>query len=110
MDTLNEKRELNIIKSQSIDLTNFEDNLENFKNAFGINFDRASKNFNQAIEQITKIIEQLEKTKTFLMKVQDNFRIANGKAQGITIKRLTNGNPFMERIFKMIREEKNEKE
>ena len=109
MDSLKEKRELNMIKSQSIDLTNFEDNLENFKKGFEVNFERASKNFSQAIEQITKIIDQLEKTKTFLIKVQDNFRIANGKAQIITIKRLTSGNPFMERIFKLIREEVDEK-
>ena len=111
LQTLEEKRELKIVKSQSIDLTNFEENLETFKSAFSVNFERASENFSKAIEQITKIIDQLEKTKTFLMKVQDNFRIANGKAQKITIKRLTSDNPFMEKMFKLIQEEeKNGKE
>ena len=108
MKTLVEKRELQVVRSQSIDLIDFEENLETFKKAFEVNFDRASENFSKAIEQITKIIDQLEKAKAFLMKVQDNFRIANGKAQKITIKRLTSGNPFMERVFKLIQEEKND--
>ena len=108
MKTLIEKRELQIVRSQSIDLIDFEENLETFKKAFEVNFDRASENFSKAIEQITKIIDQLEKAKIFLIKVQDNFRIANGKAQKITIKRLTSGNPFMERVFKLVQEEKND--
>ena len=108
MKTLEEKRELQVMRSQSLDLIDFEENLETFKKAFEVNFERASENFAKAIEQITKIIDQLEKAKTFLMKVQDNFRIANGKAQKITIKRLTAGNPFMERVFKIVQEEKND--
>ena len=107
MKTLKEKRELKIARSQNVDLINFEENLDSFKKTFGVNIKRASENFSLAIKEITKTIDNLENTKNFLEKVQDNLRIGNGKAQGITIKKLTKGNPVMKRLFEMIQEEKN---
>ena len=107
MKTLQEKRELKIARSQNVDLINFEENLDSFKKTFGVNIKRASDNFSLAIKEITTTIDNLEKTKNYLEKVQDNLRIGNGKAQGITIKKLTKGNPVMKRLFEMIQEEKN---
>ena len=107
MKTLEEKRELQIARSQNVDLINFEENLETFKKTFEVNYKRVTENFSLAIKEINTIIEKLEATKNFLEKVQDNFRIGNGKAQGMTIKKLTKGNPFMRRVFEIIQEEKN---
>ncbi len=107
MKTLQEKRELKIVRSQNVDLINFEENLDSFKKTFGVNIKRASDNFSLAIKEITTTIDNLEKTKNYLEKVQDNLRIGNGKAQGITIKKLTKGNPVMKRLFELIQEEKN---
>ena len=107
MKTLQEKRELKIARSQNVDLINFEENLDSFKKTFGVNIKRASDNFSLAIKEITTTIDNLEKTKNYLEKVQDNLRIGNGKAQGITIKKLTKGNPVMKRLFELIQEEKN---
>ena len=110
MQTLEEKRELQIARTQNVDLINFEENLDTFKKTFEVNYKRVTENFSLAIKEINTIIEKLEATKNFLEKVQDNFRIGNGKAQGMTIKKLTNGNPFMRRVFEIIQEEKNNNE
>ena len=110
MQTLEEKRELQIARAQNIDLINFEENLDTFKKTFEVNYKRVTENFSLAIKEINTIIEKLEATKNFLEKVQDNFRIGNGKAQGMTIKKLTKGNPFMRRVFEIIQEEKNNNE
>ena len=107
MKTLQEKRELKIARSQNVDLINFEENLDSFKKTFGVNIKRASDNFSLAIKEIIKTIDNLEKTKNYLEKVQDNLRIGNVKTQGITIKKLTKGNPVMKRLFELIQEEKN---
>ena len=107
MKTLQEKRELKIARSQNVDLINFEENLDYFKKTFGVNIKRASDNFSLDIKEIITTIGNLEKTKNYLEKVQDNLRIGNVKTQGITIKKLTKGNPVMKRLFELIQEDKN---
>ena len=91
--------ELALVKSQNIDVTSFEDDLETFKTAFGKNYDLASRRFETAIEEIDKSIDHLEKTKKALQGSERNLRLANDKAQDVTIKKLTRGNPTMKAKF-----------
>ncbi|MGK2931905.1 MAG: DUF2130 domain-containing protein [Solirubrobacterales bacterium] len=98
--TLKLKSELALIKSQNIDISNFEEELETFKSGFERNYDLASRQFEDAIDGIDKSIANLEKTKTSLLKSANNLRLANDKAQDVTIKRLTRGNPTMADKFK----------
>ena len=93
------KAELQRQKDQNIDITNFESDLEDFKNSFGRNFKLASDKFKIAIEEIDKTIDHLEKTKKALLGSEDNLRRANSKADEITIKRLTRNNPTMKSKF-----------
>lgn len=95
MNSLKYKTELALVKAQNIDITNFEDQLETFKNAFAKNYDLASRRFQTAIEEIDKSIDHLQKTKEALLGTDRNLRLANDKAQDVTIKRLTRGNPTM---------------
>lgn len=95
MNSLKYKNELALVKAQNIDITKFEDQLESFKTAFGKNFDLASRRFNTAIEEIDKSIKHLQNTKDALLSTDKNLRIANEKAQDVTIKKLTRGNPTM---------------
>ena len=104
--TLDEKREIAKLKSENLELTNFEDNLANFTKNFQINSDRVAANFAKSIVEIDKIIAQLEKHKSTLQKIDSNFQIANRKAQEITVKKLTYKNTFMQKVFQKIREEK----
>ena len=99
MNSLQYKAELALVKSQSIDVTHFEDKLDTFKSAFSRNYDLASKKFQTAIEEIDKSIDHLQKTKEALIGSQNNLRLANDKAQDITIKKLTHGNPTMKQKF-----------
>ena len=99
INSMKYKSELAIVRAQNIDITNFEDNLENAKNAFARNYDLAGKKFVTAIEGIDKTIKQLEKTKEALLSSENNFRLANDKLQQTTIKRLTKGNPTMQVKF-----------
>jgi len=99
MNSLKFKTELAKVKAQNIDITNFENELDNFKNAFGKNFEQASKKFNTAIEEIDKSIKHLQNTKEALLSTDRNLRIANDKAQDVTIKKLTKGNPTMASKF-----------
>ena len=87
------------MKAQNIDITNFETELETFKSAFGKNYDLASRRFQTAIDEIDKSIDHLQKTKEALLGTDRNLRIANDKAQDVTIKKLTQGNPTMEAKF-----------
>ena len=98
--TLKLKSELALIKAQNIDITNFEEELETFKSGFERNYDLASRQFQDAIDGIDKSIANLEKTKSSLLKSANNLRLANDKAQDVTIKRLTRGNPTMADKFK----------
>jgi hypothetical protein len=95
MNSLKYKTELALVKAQNIDITNFEGELETFKTAFSKNYDLASRHFLTAIEEIDKSIDHLQKTKDALLGTNRNLRLANDKAQDVTIKRLTRGNPTM---------------
>ncbi|AMZ70744.1 MULTISPECIES: DUF2130 domain-containing protein [Pseudomonas] len=99
MNSLKYKSELALMKAQNIDITNFETELEGFKSAFGKNFDLASKRFQTAISEIDKSIDHLQKTKEALLGTDRNLRLANDKAQDVTIKKLTRGNPTMAAKF-----------
>ena len=99
MKALQYKTELAIVKAQTIDITHFEEELEGFKSAFGKNYDLASRRFQAAIEEIDKSIDHLQKTKEALLGTDRNLRLANDKAQDVTIKRLTKGNPTMAAKF-----------
>ncbi|MGC6500648.1 MAG: DUF2130 domain-containing protein [Henriciella sp.] len=94
------KRELAVVREQNIDITNFETELESFKSAFGRNFDLAARQYQTAIDEIDKSITHLTKTKEALMKSGNNLRLANDKAQDVTIKKLTRKNPTMAQKFR----------
>jgi hypothetical protein len=99
MNSLQYKAELAVVKSQSIDVTHFEEKLDTFKTAFSRNYDLASRKFQTAIDEIDKSIDHLQKTKDALIGSQNNLRLANDRAQDITIKKLTHGNPTMKQKF-----------
>ena len=93
------KAELALVKAQNIDVTNFEHDLESFKNAFSRNYDLASRRFQTAIDEIDKSIDHLQKTKDALLGADRNLRLANDKAQDVTVKKLTRRNPTMAAKF-----------
>jgi len=95
MSSLKYKSELALVKAQNVDITNFENELETFKTAFAKNYDLASRRFQTAIDEIDKSIDHLQKTKEALLGTDRNLRLANDKAQDVTIKKLTRGNPTM---------------
>ena len=98
------KRELAIAKSQSIDITNFESKLLEFKDKFGKNYELASRRFQEAIKEIDKSIAALQKTKEALMGSENNLRLAHDKAEDLTIRKLTFKNPTMKALFDQARE------
>lgn len=95
LNSLKYKAELAEVKSQSIDITNFENDLNTFKEGFARNYDLASRKFKTAIEEIDKTIDHLQKTKDNLLASENNLRLANNKADDLTVKKLTRGNPTM---------------
>jgi hypothetical protein len=99
MNSLKYKSELALVKAQTIDVTNFETELESFKTAFAKNYDLASRRFQTAIDEIDKSIDHLQKTREALLGTDRNLRLANDKAQDVTIKKLTRGNPTMAAKF-----------
>lgn len=99
MKSLEFKTELARVREQNIDITNFENDLEKFKEAFGKNYELASRKFESAIASIDKSIDQLQKTKDALLGTERNLRLANDKASGVTIKKLTRKNPTMAAKF-----------
>lgn len=99
MNSLKYKSELALMKAQNIDITNFESELETFKSAFAKNYDLASKRFQTAISEIDKSIDHLQKTKEALLGTDRNLRLANDKAQDVTIKKLNRDNPTMAAKF-----------
>jgi hypothetical protein len=99
MKTMQYKAELTLIKSQNIDITNFEDKVNSFKEGFAKNYDLASRQFKTAIEEIDKSIDHLQRTKDALLSSVNNLRLANNKADDLTIKKLTHGNPTMTAKF-----------
>lgn len=98
-NSLKYKTELALVKAQNIDITNFENQINDFKTAFGRNWRLASDGFTEAIKRIDEAIKDLEKTKEALHKSSNNLRLANDKAEDLTIKRLTRGNPTMAAKF-----------
>jgi hypothetical protein len=103
MNALKYKTELALVKAQNIDVTNFEAELDSFKSGFSKNFDLASKRFQTAIDEIDKSIDHLQKTKDALLGTDRNLRLANDKAQDITVKKLTKNNPTMIEKFSEIK-------
>lgn len=99
LNSLQFKSELALMKEQNIDITNFESELETFKSAFAKNYDLAAKRFQTAISEIDKSIDHLQKTKEALLGTDRNLRLANDKAQDVTIKKLNRGNPTMAAKF-----------
>jgi len=99
MNSLKYKAELALVRSQNVDITNFEDNMNKFKDGFAKNYDLASRKFKTAIDEIDKTIDHLQKTKEALLSSENNLRLANNKAEDLTIKKLTRGNPTMTAKF-----------
>ena len=98
-NSLKYKTELAMVKAQSIDITNFEDELDSFKSGFARNYELASKKFKTAIQEIDKTIDHLMKTKDALLGSENNLRLANNKADDLSVKKLTNKNPTMAAKF-----------
>lgn len=107
MNALQYKRELAEVRNQNIDVTHFEENLMNFKSAFSRNYELASRRFGEAIDEIDKTIDHLQKTKAALLSSENNLRLANNKADDLTVKRLIKNNPTMQVMFEAI-EQKND--
>jgi len=99
LSSLKYKAELALVKNQSIDITNFENSINEFKAGFAKNYDLASRQFNTAINEIDKTIDHLQKTKEALLSSVNNLRLANNKSDDLTIKKLTKGNPTMTAKF-----------
>jgi hypothetical protein len=102
MKSLAYKTELALVKAQNIDVTNFEEDLETFKSGFARNYDLASKKFQTAIDEIDRTIIHLQKTKEALLGSENNLRLANNKAQDVTVKKLTRNNPTMKAMFEEV--------
>ena len=99
MNSLKYKAELNIMKNQNIDIFDFEDKINSFRKGFAHNYDLASRKFQAAIEEIDKTIKHLNKTKEALLSSENNLRLANNKADDLSIKKLTRGNSTMKQKF-----------
>lgn len=101
MNSIKYKAELALVRSQNIDITNFEEKINKFKEGFARNYDLASRKFKDAIEGIDKTIKELQKTKDALLSSENNLRLANEKTEDLTIKKLTHGNPTMKAKFEV---------
>ena len=99
MNSIQYKAELALVRSQNIDITNFEEKMNAFKDGFARNYDLASRKFKDAIDGIDKTIKELEKTKSALLSSENNLRLANEKTEDLTIKKLTHNNPTMKARF-----------
>ncbi len=99
MNSMQYKAELSLIRSQNVDITNFEEKIDEFKEGFARNYDLASRQFKTAIDEIDKTMSHLQKTKEALLSSVNNLRLANNKAEDLTIKKLTHGNPTMKARF-----------
>ena len=108
LNSLKYQRELQIVKNQQVDILHFEENMESFKNAFGRNYELASRKFEDAINEIDKSIRQLEKVKEALTSSERNLRLANDKAQDLSIKKLTKNAPTVKAMFEELAESREE--
>lgn len=106
-NALQYRQELAVIRNQNIDISRFEDDMNDFKEKFSRNFRIASERFQKAIDEIDKTIDHLQKTKEALLSSENNLRLANNKAEDLTIKRLTRNNPTMKAKFEQLAEENN---
>lgn len=104
MNSLKYKQELNMMRNQNIDITNFEEKIDAFRKGFAYNYDLASRKFKTAIDEIDKTIVHLQKTKDALLSSENNLRLANNKADDLTIKKLTHGNPTMKEKFNQLKD------
>ena len=100
MNSMKYKQELNLMRSQNVDITNFEDKITKFREGFSKNYESASIHFERAIDEIDKSIARMQKVKQELTTSENQLRLANQKAEGLTIKKLTHGNPTMKEKFK----------
>ena len=100
MNSLQYKQELALVREQNIDITNFEEDLNTFKEGFARNYDLASRKFKTAIEEIDKTITHLQKTKDALLSSENNLRLAYNKAEDLTVKKLISNNPTMREKFR----------
>lgn len=107
--SLEYRKELELIKNQNIDITHFEENINAFKEGFGRNYRLASERFAKAIEEIDKTIDHLQKTKEHLLKTDDNLRLANNKAEDLSIKKLAHNNPTVTKLFEDLKTKQEEK-
>ena len=110
LDSLQYRTELELVRRQNIDITRFEDEMNDFKAKFSRNYDLASRKFKEAIEEIDKTIVHLQKTKDALLSSVNNLRLANNKAMDLSIKRLTRNNPTMQEKFAAVRQAQEEEE
>lgn len=106
MNSLSYKKELEIVQNQNIDISHFEENMNNFKEGFARNYRLASEKFKKAIDEIDKTIDHLQKTKDALLSSENNLRLANNKAEDLTIKKLTHGSETMAKMFDELKENK----
>lgn len=104
MNSMEYKAELSLIRNQNVDITNFEEKINTFKEGFARNFELASRKFKTAIDEIDKTINHLQKTKDALLSSENNLRLANNKADDLTIKKLTHGNPTMKAKFEGLKD------
>ena len=103
LNSLQYQKELQVVRNQQLDLVNFESNMQDFKDAFGKNYRIASEKFQTAIEEIDKTIDHLEKVKKALMSSENNLRLANNKAEDLSIKKLTKNAPSVRQMFDEIK-------
>lgn len=104
LKSLEYKKEITIMKNQNLDILHFEENMNKFKEAFGRNYQIASTKFKKAIDEIDKTINHLQKTKEALLSSENNLRLANNKAEDLTIKNLTKNNETMQKLFAEVKE------
>ncbi len=101
---LDYKKELEIVKNQNLDIAHFEENMNAFKEGFGRNYRLASDKFKKAIEEIDKTIDHLQKTKEALLSSENNLRLANNKAEDLSIKKLTHNSETMKELFEKLKQ------
>jgi len=106
LNSLKYKAELALVRNQNLDITNFENKMNAFKDGFSRNYELASRKFKDAIDEIDKTITHLQKTKDALLSSENNLRLANDKADDLTIKKLTHGNPTMKAKFDALSDNK----
>lgn len=105
LNSLHYKQELALIKEQNIDITHFEEDLDQFKNAFAKNYQSASNNFKKAIDEIDKSIKRMEEVRRFLTTSENQLRLANNKLEDVSVKKLTRQNPTMREKFAALKDQ-----